>query len=270
MAELVTCKIDTSGLMRMQNIVSKHSRWSPAENLNRTAFFVVKDAMEHTLPTAPAKIDMELNVQSAPRISARTGRPVSRNSRNPNIINVTEGGLATRITLARMHRNSRYNLRTDRRYSILRSTFSPGQGRAGFWKKVEETATRMVKQRHSSSGFFKSSWLAILQKLYPLLPPGYRRGASITQKPVNGSLGDVTPAVGGGLTCTCIVENNLGTESLYPTIAARRNAYAHMLLTPILQSAIDREFWSKLELADRKGWMDRASALRECGFIVTT
>lgn len=270
MTGIISCKLDTSGLMKMQQICQAHSKRSPAESLNKTVYFIVKSAMENTPVTSPAKIDMELNVQSSPRISARTGRPVSSKTKNPVNINVTEGGLATRITLARLHYNSRYNRRTDRRYYMIQSMFSPGQGRSGFWKKVEQTSQRMVKNRHSSSAFFKSSWLAILQRLYPMLPPGYRKGAKISAKPVNEELGDIVPAVVGGLTCTCIIENKIGTENLFPITAARRNAHAIATLAPILQNSINQEFQSKLELAVKNGWVEISPQLKECGFVVTT
>ena len=264
---MITCQIDTSGLMAAQRIFNDYSRKTPAQSLNRTVLFILRDVQKTTPFATMSRIDTDMQVTTTPRISKVTGRQVSRNTRNPNIVTVTEGGMATRIVLARLHYGSRYNVRTDHRYWINQQLFSRGQGQAGFWKKVEQVAIRMVKARHSSMHFFQSTWGVIIRKLLPNVPssmragiiPGFGAGS-------DAGLGEATAAKEGGVTCSCIIENFVGTSGAWPNIDARRNAYLNTVMGALLQAAIDREFESKMAYAAKQGWLDQQSALAVAGW----
>jgi 3-dehydroquinate dehydratase len=66
-------------------------------------------------------------------------------------------------------------------------------------------------------------------------------------------LGAVKPARAGDTLAVCVIENRLGMDEEYPTIAEGRNAAAHRLLEPVLQGAIDYEFWGKMREFTRQG-----------------
>lgn len=271
MADMFTCYVDTSNLMKAQRLFNRHSRTIPAEALNRTAYFIVQAAMNATPVTTTGKIDAELNVVTEQRISPRTGKPVSARTRNPTVVKIDSADFASRIVLARLRhaKMSDYNVLTDMKYALTTpQRFSPGAGVAGFWAKINEVAQRMVKSRHSSGAFFKSSWKAVLQQLAPFLPRGYRRTAKLSGPAVNPDLGSVTPAQPGGINAVCIIENRIGLDTMYPTINANRNLQAHRFLEPILQAKINAEFESKMEYAAKQGWLEDKEELAALGILV--
>lgn len=59
MGEIFSCKVDTSGVMRMEKIVAAYSRWSPAQHLNRTVAFIVRDAQTPTPLPGISRIEIE-------------------------------------------------------------------------------------------------------------------------------------------------------------------------------------------------------------------
>lgn len=264
MAQLVKCDIDTSNLMKAQALFQRHSKRDPAESLNKTVLFIARDAQRRTPFVTIGRIDAQLNVQTTRRISTRTGKPVSPKTKNANLVNVTEGGAATKITLARLHMFSRYNKMTDFRYWLPLESFSPGQGQSGFWKKIDMVATRMVKARHSSTHFFQASWGAIIRLLAAHVP-----GASTKAiRSASNELGSVLPAKTGTTTPTVVIENLIGNAKRYPTINMRRNLAAQRILVPVLRSAIEAEFWSKLYEAEKRGWIRDKAAFKAFGIVI--
>lgn len=268
MRAVISTRIDTSDLMRAQAIFQEYSLQVPSQGLNRTVLFVLRAAQKNTPFVTGSRIDTELSVSTTPVLStrgARKGLPLRSGRKN---VAVTEGGMATRIVLARMHRGSAYNQRTDQKYFIERAGFSSG-GAAGFWKRVEQTAQRMVKSRHSSTHFFQATWGVLIQKILPDVPPGYRGGGAIGPgRDANPTLGDVEPARAGTLTPACTVENRMGMSEVYPRLDFSRNAAAFAILAPALQAAIDAEYESKMEEASRRGWIERQGRLAACGFTI--
>jgi hypothetical protein len=61
--------------------------------------------------------------------------------------------LASRIVLASFYPDSRYNVLTGQ---VFRRFKPNTHGQAAFWQWIADTASRMVKARHSSTGFFKT------------------------------------------------------------------------------------------------------------------
>jgi hypothetical protein len=219
-------------------------------------------------------IDSELEVETVPVLSMkgpRAGLPVRSGKNN---IEVTPGGLATKIILARLNRYSNYNVLTDMKYALDKATFSPGMGTAGFWARVAMVAQRMVKSRHSSTHFFQASWNAILAKLVPLVPESYRSavanwaGQGNRGREIDPTLGDVYRAPSNTTDPKCTIENRLGMVESLPTISEIRNLAAHQILEPILQKSIDRNFDQMMEMIHDRGWEEIAPKLEVHGVLV--
>jgi hypothetical protein len=269
MLPAVYTNLNTQNLDMAWAVLRKYSRTAPGEALPRAVAFIVKDAKENTPFTEIGRIDSELQVETTPVISARTGKPLRSGRKN---YSVTEGGLATKIVLARMHPYSGYNALTDRKYAIDRASFSPGGGEAGFWAQVDAVARRMASSRHSSTHFFQVSWNAVLAALVPFVPDKYR-GAVATWagkgRKVSEELGAATIGGIGTPFATCVIENRLGMDDDFPTISAIRNMEAHRILTPVLQASIDRDFEGAMAEIARRGLLATAPQLAGLGVLVT-
>lgn len=272
MNALLSCRIDTSNLNRAQAIFNEYGKTVPAQSIARTALFVIDDAQRNTPVTSVGRIDSELSIITTPVLSSRgkrKGLPLKSGKKNYTVV---EGGLGTRIALARLSPYSDYNILTDRRYALDRATFSPGGGQAGFWARIEEVVKHMIAARHSSTHFFKQSWNAIREKLLPWVPPAYRRGRitdSDANRAVNPLLGNASMSA-NGFEAVLTIENLIGLDDRFPTISAIRNLGAHQILAPVLQASIDREFASKMEYAAKQGWIDRMNQLKALGVEVSS
>lgn len=267
----VYCSVDTRNLVGALKVLQQYSRQEPSESLHRAVAFTIKDAKEHTPFTEISRIDTELSVQTTPVLSTRgkrKGLPLKSGRTN---IAVTEGGLATKIVLSRLHRYSYYNLLTDQKYALDKASFSPGEGQAGFWAKVEETAKRMVRSRHSSTHFFQVSWNAVLLALAPYVPSSYR-GAVFSWaggRSVPAELGAVTPAKPNDPRAVCVIENRLGMDDDFPTISAIRNEAAHRILEPVLQSSINRQYERAMAEVAKRNLLARSPSLAVYGVRVS-
>lgn len=270
---LVTCSIDARNWSAAQRIIMQHSKTLPGEALPRAVAFVVREAKARTPFTTIGQIDSELSVISTPMLSTRGARKGLPLKSGKNLVNVVEGGLATKIVLARLHLGSKYNTLTDMKYALDRANFSLGGGVAGFWAKVEETAERMAKSRHSSTHFLQVTWNAVLNALAPLVPATYqgavRRWAGGDDKyGIAPDLGRAQMAGAGTGYATLTIENRAGMDDRFPNISKQRNEAAHRLLVPALQTAIDANFDKQMELINRNKWLDNSSSLRMLGVSV--
>jgi len=265
MSEMVKVSVNTSHLEAAQRLFQQHSRNTMAENLNRTAHFIALAAQRMTPFVTISRIDTELNAVSTPILSKkgkRAGLPLKSGKQN---VAVVEGGLATKIILARMKRGSYYNRITDHKYYIDRATFSPGGGVKGFWKKVESAAVRMVKARHSSIKFFAASWNVIMDKLKPVMPAGYRGGSRTTNRVPVAEMAEVSVAKPGNAMAIVTCENLIGNSGKFPQLDYSRSSFARRVMVPILQRAIDQEFESKMIAAEKRGWLKLAPKLKAHG-----
>lgn len=254
--------------MEAHRVLHVYSTTAPSEALAKAVAFVVKDAKDHTYFTTTSKIDTELQVQTTPVIATRgrnAGQPLRSGRKN---YAVTEGGLATKIVLARLNPYSNYNILTDRRYWLPRFGFSPGQGVAGFWKKVEQVAQRMVAARHSSIKFFLQSWNAVIGALAAIVPANYTDYFNRVAGKTNPALGAASSTGMSTNNVTITIENRLGMDSRYPTINAIRNMSAHQQLVPVLQAAIDRNFEKQMQLIAKKKLLDLSPQLKALGLNV--
>ena len=123
-------------------------------------------------------IDSDMQVTVTPIVSAGS-------KGQTNITSNVEKTRAMMIVVARMHPNSKYSMETGNRWPVAipmsglgvsrGSGFGPFMpspldrmaAKLNFWNFVEQVAERMVKARHSSTGFLKKSWIDLKVALLP-------------------------------------------------------------------------------------------------------
>ena len=267
----MTVNLDTAKFTQAFNLLHQKTS-NPAPALHRAVAFVIRDAKARTPVTSQSRIDQELSVMGIPVISkkgARAGLPLKNGKKTYEF---APNGLGIAVMLARLKRYSSYNVLTDMKYAIDRASFSPGMGRAGFWARLELRAQAMVKGRHSSTGFFKISWNALLAKIAPYVDVKYQ-GAVMTWAGQGGAvapdLGEFTPARPGEPKAICVVYNWLGSDDRYPTISAIRNMAAHKILDPVLEEAIQSEYEKQMMVAFNRNLIDGAALVRAQGVELT-
>lgn len=254
--------------MAAHEILHRYSKTMPSEALHKAVGFVIEDAKDHTPVTSQSRIDTELSVTTTPIV-----RTPGVKKGATNITIDDPKSKAMMIAISRMHRNSRYSQWTDNRWPVAKPNT---HGARAFLNYMEQVAERMIRGRHSSTGFFKISWNPLLAAIANFVPgrfkahflavSGQKSGNKLAIPP---GMGTFTPAKPNSTYAICKIENNVGMDETYPTIAARRNEAAHRILGPVLQGAIDRNFDEQMELAAKRGLLDHAAALKALGVIVS-
>ena len=159
---------------------------------------------------------------------------------------------------ARAKAGSKYNLSTDSHWAIGGGHPFKGRRVSEFASISESFESRMVKSRHSSANFMKSSWSEILKVL----------GATYSL-PAAAGLSQAIPARPGSLEVSCRIDNLMGMSGRYSNLDDKRNAAAKRVLLPVLQRAIDREFEGKMREAARRGLLEDVGLLRSLGVVVS-
>ena len=278
----LTCRLDTSNLWKAQTIFLRYGNTVPAYAVNRTALFCIQAAQDATPVTSQSRIDMDMQIQMTPIVSFGS-------KGKTQMTNTVEKTRAMMIVVSRMHPNSKYSLQTGNRwpvpfpdvvgYTLAGAKIGPKAptplermaNQMNFWNYVEQVAERMVSARHSSVAFLKASWTAIIEQLLPNVPPKYRRGfGSVDRGTFSKTLltSEVTPARTNQPIPICIVSNTIGVNGSTDALEDKYNEAAHRILGPLLKSAIDREYQSKMEYAAAQGWRDEAGTIIQCGWIV--
>ena len=241
----------------------------PAKSVNKTVLHVIRKAQELSPVVRQGRIDTDMQVTVTPILSLkgkRKGLPLKDGSKN---IEVLSHSRAAMIVVSRMHPNSKYSKLTGNRWPVAMPDFHGRRdGGAAFWGYVKETAERMVRARHSSTGFLKHSWAAIIQKLLPLVKDGGGKGEISNQKSVLLS-GNVFPAVGGSSVAVCRVENTIGLLNKNSVLGNKYNQAAVVKLGPVLQDAINIEAQGKMEYAVKQGWMEYDSQFNALGCVIS-
>ena len=286
----LTCSVDTTNLNKAQAILLRHSNNVPARSINKTALFVIRKAQELTPVVSQATIDSDMNVTTSPAVlkSGKLSKDKSRqhevvvfDNRTPTPDDVSAMNTAMRIVLARLHPTSRYSSETGNRWGSPpgvipnfgrgRSTHrtfggSATDARTLFWAWVKQVAERMVKARHSSTGFLKHSWAAIIYKLIPFAGGGGLPDVGDRGEWMN--FGEVKPAMEGYAIVYCRCDNTMGIGNQNDVMSEKYNKAAHEILEPVLQQAIDLEFKSKLAYANSKEWAKDEPSLAALGLLV--
>jgi len=279
------CTLDTRNLSQAQAILMRYSKNVPAQSINKTALFVIRDAQARTPVVSQGRINTDMNVVTSPAVlnSGKLSKDKKKQNdvvtflnRTPTVEDVSAINTAQRIVLARMHPGSRFNIETGSRWALTPPDVGRGRQRASdsgtlFWAWVKQAAERMVRSRHSSTGFLKHSWTSILDQLLPHVPTRFRAGFTMPERDLHAGLnsGTVVPAQPGSSVCRCVVSNTLGMAPATAALGFKYNAAIHTILQPILQSSIDREFQTKMEYAAKQGWIDESAALKVLGINVS-
>src|SRR5579872_6616586 len=110
----LTCRLEMSNLNRVQSILMRHSKRSPARCVNSTAYHVIKDVVEADggFPVvSQSTIDADMNVTTSPavlksgKLSTAKGHQhdvVTFGNRTPDDQDASAMNTAMRIVLARM------------------------------------------------------------------------------------------------------------------------------------------------------------------------
>ena len=276
----LTCVMETSLLMRASMILMRHTSTSPARCVNKAAYFVIDDVVEADggFPVvAQSTIDSDMQVTVTPIVSAGY-------KGQTNITGNVEKTRAMMIVVARMNPNSKYSLSTGNRWPVAMPATGLGVSRGtgmgpfrpspldrmaaklNFWNFVEQVAERMVRSRHSSTGFIKKSWIdlrVIIQQFSLGKNPNPFGGGMIT------NYSDVSPAKEGSPLAVCRVSNNLGTG--YETtkeLSEKYNDANHRIAEPRIRNAINREFSERVKYADKQEWAKDEPELRALGVLV--
>lgn len=254
MSDVIFARVDATGFNKLVEAARVFNRRTPALAANVAGYYVARQARyeTHKISVPISRIDSELSVEVTPRISARTGKAVSRNTKNPNNVRAMLGGrsyvktvpFSVLIIGARAKPGSEYNRRTGNRWALAKHPFA-GQRRSQFAKIMANAVKRMVNRRHSGSGFLQSGWIACIigGEMSGAIPPKYRRGGNGGPPPLENkraipSLGGFTPAAEGELVANCSIENHVGMAGGFGVLDQRRNEALWKSGEPALMYAI--------------------------------
>ena len=278
----VTCRMEMSNLMAAQKILMRHSSRSPARCINSTAYHVIKDVADGFPVVAQSTIDTDMEVTVTPKLvmqGTRAGQPLKSGETD---IEVPDMSAAMLITIARMNPQSKYSLSTGNRWPIpfpggwhafIKQFAMPKDYRHGIpngsafalaLDAIRPIAERMVRARHSSTGFIKKSWIDLK---VALLPFALGTGGSAT---IVSDYSEVEPAKEGNPLAVCTVSNVLGVGNrTTKELSEKYNQANHQIAEPRLRDAIQREFDKKVKLADAQEWAKNEPELRTLGLYVT-
>ena len=259
-------------LTRAQNILLQHTKRSPSRCINSTAYHVIKDVVEAGggFPVvSQSTIDTDMEVTVEPKIGVH-GKPLKGKTE----ISIPNFSLATLIVMARMNPASKYSLLTGNRWPVRKrkiSDFARAYGHENavemFMEAIRPIADRMIRARHSSTGYLKLSWIDLKKLLAPFAMGKSNMSTGVTV----GDYSDVKPAKEGSVLAICTVSNTLGVEpgasQTTKELAEKYNEANIRIGVPRLQAAINREFEGKMRVADRNGWTEDVAALEACGMM---
>ena len=265
--------------MRAQMILLRHSNRSPARCINSTAYHVIKDVVDADggFPVvSQSTIDSDMEVTSTPILSTRgprKGLPLKSGSSNIEVPDMSD---AMKIVIARMNPQSKYSLSTGNRWPVATQGgwhamirgFARAYGAENAFAMalaaIRPIAERMVKARHSSTGFLKHSWIDLKVSLLP-----FALGKSVSPAQVITDYSEVDPAKEGNPLAVCKVSNTLGVgNKTTKELSEKYNQANHDIAEPRLRNAINREFDSKMALAAKQEWAKDEPELRALGLLV--
>lgn len=280
-----TCKVDTSNLMRAQMVLLRHSKRSPARCINSTAYHVIKDVVESDggFPVvSQSTIDSDMEVTTTPKLATkgpRKGLPIKSGASD---VEVPDMSAAMKIVIARMNPQSKYSLSTGNRWPVS----SPG-GWHAFIKQfsmpkdyrhgipngsafalalgaIRPIAERMVKARHSSTGFLKQAWIDLKVSILP-----FALGKTVSSAAVVTDYSEVDPAKEGYPLSVCKVSSTLGVGArTTKELSEKYNRANHEIAEPRIRNAINREFDSKMAMAAKAEWAKDEPELAALGLLV--
>jgi hypothetical protein len=265
--------------MKAQMILMRHSKRSPARCINSTAYHVIKDVVESNggFPVvSQGTIDSDMQVTSTPKVSTRGPRKGQALASGAADVEVPDMSVAMKIVIARMNPASKYSLSTGNRWPVATQGgwhamirgFAKAYGSQNAFAMamdvIRPIAERMVKARHSSTGFLKKSWIDLKVSILP-----FAMGNSVSSAMIATDYSEVTPAKEGNPMAVCTVSNTLGVGNRTTReLSEKYNEANHRIAEPRIQAAINREFDKKVKMADAQEWARDEPELRVLGLLV--
>lgn len=145
----LTVQFRSAGLEVALARLSENSKRLPSYLVNKACYSIALKAEKAMPVVLPAKMDTELNVTMAPSAKSKAKNP-------KKVVHLAPRSRAALIVVASMHPGSKYNIRTG--HVFARQMISPEKTKGSverFWRQIDVIAKRMVRARHSSSGFFR-------------------------------------------------------------------------------------------------------------------
>lgn len=151
----IRMKFNNAGMAASLRALRDKSRKVPSFLVNRSCRKIARLTMATMPVVLPSRMDAELQATMSPAI-LESGKRSTAKSRQREVVNLPQRSAAAMIVIASMHPGSKYNIRTGNVFE--RKMLPPSgamQGAWRFWQEIDVIAERMVKARHSSSGFFR-------------------------------------------------------------------------------------------------------------------
>jgi hypothetical protein len=282
MAELVRISMqlkggELAGAMQLRLLRDK-TRPLPSYLVNKACREIARRA-EAAMPVVlPAQMDAELDVTYSPAI-LKSGERSSAKNRQREVMHIPldAKSLAMMIVVARLWPGSKYNIRTGNVWQLDRPQFNPqgehsqGTGRAEFWLWVQQKAERMIRARHSSSGFFRvcAKVVWFIFKDATAKNPVERMAAMTGVEALPGG-GNVTKNIGrlaGGIVSTGTGEMaraSFWVAATEPDTKGKPGGAIYKIAQPVWQRAVDDEAASIKSYAESL----YSQAAREAGITV--
>lgn len=167
-------KVDASRVLRAIELARSVSSRSLPKLLASTAFHVAKHAYRLTDPFPQSRIDAAMEVKVTSYTNEKRIK-VSRNKKGTKFTKVIarenfkpsahqSAPLGVLIIMARHRPGSDYNVLTDHRWQLAANPLPRGKGsKLARQAQIAAELTRMIRMRHSSTGFLKFGWSCVMR-----------------------------------------------------------------------------------------------------------
>lgn len=256
MSKTFGIQVNASRVLRAIQLTQASSQQSLRNLLVNTAFYTAKYAYEMTPVVSRSRIDSDMQVNITQYTNAKRNR-VSKAKKTTPYTKVTsttgsnKAPLAVLIVMARTRKDSPYSIATGNRWPLQLSRLPTGPGSAAARQQmIGDWVTRMVRARHSSTGFLRMGWQDCLNRIKRL--PGGRNYANVIdisatvtpgRNKLKSDLGTAS-AGGGALTPWVRIENTVGTNlgrGSTPELQRKYQAVLHTLGAKILNQALNAQ-----------------------------
>lgn len=249
-------QVDASRVLRAIQLTQASSKQKLRNLLVNTAFYTAKYAYEMTPVVSQGRIDSDMQVRITQYTNAKRNRISKAKKTNPYTkVTSTTGSkavpLAVLIVMARTRKDSAYSLATGNRWPLQLSRLPSGRGSAlARQQMIGDWITRMVRARHSSTGFLRMGWQDCLNRIKRL--PGGRSYGNVIDIAATATPGrnrlpsDLCDASSGGtaLAPWVRIENTVGTNlgrGSTPQLQAKYQQVLHTLGAKILNQALNAQ-----------------------------
>lgn len=272
----VTCTIDASNLNRGLAILQNgYTKRTPAIAVNSAAYMVASFTFSKMPVTSQQTIDTDMQITTTPIIPTRAVK-----KGETNITSNVQRTAAMMIVVSRFSPNSKYSKLTGNYWPLTKpdlSSVPKGLRGVAFWNWVEEAAERMVRARHSSTGFLKICWIPALRTLSPFVANSIKVAAS-KYRAASGLRGRTSreipdsgwskPARVGTTLAYAEIANAAGVGGRNAILDSKHNDALWRVTPPILQRAINDETANVFKQIAKEELKRDRNYLKAVGFIV--